>query len=172
MAFEPFEIHDEDQFANFLEIEQFELADHTLILVFRLLTSDVGDTPWDAVLKNVRRFLRYIKRTQRDYHFVFDTHRCPMMPLMRLHQFQQLTATKPDVLDACLRSNIVIVQNRAVDVLIRTALAAMPPRRPTDIIQCETCSGVHEHGLPESVWGEAQAFLDKYARHTATGGAA
>lgn len=162
MVFEPFEIRGETEFAHFLEIEQFELADDTLVLVFRLLTSDVSDAPWEVVLKNVRRFLRYIKRKPRDYHFVFDTHRCPMMPLMRLHEFQRLTATEPDTLDLCLRSNIVIVQNRAIEMIIRTAFIAMPPRRPTDILQCETCSGAHQHGLPEDTWAKTQATFERY----------
>lgn len=151
---------DGDPYKGIVEVEQYNDDAGVLVFVFRLLTSDVPeDAAWDHVLSDLKRFLKYVKRTHRRYHFVFDTHRCALLPLRRLKEFQDITNTKPSTLDACLVSSVAIVQNRAVEAMLRMALQVVPPRRPVDILQCTPCDGACTHGVPQPTWGATAATM-------------
>ena len=89
------------------------------------------------VFSNVRRFLRYVRRTSRPYHFYFDTRACDVVPLAPLVDFQCYLRDRACGVDDTLRSTTVAVRSRAVEAVLHAALRVSPPRRPLRVVRAD-----------------------------------
>ena len=153
-------LHSYVRFLSYVDTE-----DGSHIYVFKVLRSDINDENWNVAIKNVKLFLKWIRKTNMMYHFVFDIHECEVVPAQRLYYIQSYLAKKKELLKTYLHSSVVITKNRIVQLLLTTAFNFTSPTRPIKIILCEDSEEEGNMELPESTYKEAVSFLSQNKLH-------
>ena len=151
-----------EQFCRHVQFKDFYSGpDDTYYMIFKVLDANVSQELWAKSLLKVRSFLKWIRRQDLRFHFVFDIHECEVIPTMQLFELQQLLKKKDAILKAHLHSSVVITSNRVVELVLRSAFNLVHPVRPLSILlACDfEDDGRDESGIPSKLWEECVVFF-------------
>tara|TARA_B110001450_G_scaffold254735_2_gene280711 strand:+ start:1023 stop:1421 length:399 start_codon:yes stop_codon:yes gene_type:complete len=95
---------------------------------------DVNEEEWAVAFDHMRRFLKWIKKSNTKYHFLFDLHEADAIPVDRMYQLQKYLEKKAALLNTHLHSSVIITQSAMLEMILNQAFEYFPPKRPLKVI--------------------------------------
>jgi GABA(A) receptor-associated protein len=137
------------------------MSDGTLVLVVRVLKTDVSDEVWSVGMRNMRRFLHRTKERNLRYHFVFDLHLCETLPVNRVYDMHGLLHRKRELMKISLHSTAMLTNSKTVEMIMNTAIGVIGTTRPMRIFLApkDTCAGT---APPVGDWDDVARFFTQH----------
>jgi hypothetical protein len=117
-----------------MRVKTVWLGDNTPLCVIRLMTPDVSEEVWAVAFDHMRRFLKWIKKSNTKYHFLFDLHEADAIPVDRMYQLQMYLRKKRYLLNTHLHSSAIITQSALLEMILNQAFEYFPSNRPVKVI--------------------------------------
>lgn len=161
MANVPFEPEELGSAKEYVDLHSLYEGDRHF-LIFKVVRYDIPDERWETVMRNLRLFFRWVKKTSTSYHFLFDVHQCDLLPLDRMRDVVNFLQKKKEILLTYLHSSVILIGNKLVANLLDTHFSLNSPTRPLKIIHVKRESGEGKEnvcGIADGVWCQAMDFL-------------